>query len=161
MSGTFRLQIITPERQVLDTEVTQVTATARDGELSILPDHEPLVTALGVDVLTYWEKGEPHTAAVIAGILEVSSNRSIKPHGKASEGAPLTSPGVVVTVLSDAAELATEIDEARAKQAKDRAEAEKTQRVDKLDTQLAEMALAKAITRMKAVQIARERKRLH
>lgn len=157
MSGTFRLKIITPERQVLDTEVTQVTATARDGEVSILPDHEPLVTALGIDVLTYWEKGEPHTASVIGGILEVASN---SPQGRATEEAPRTTPGVVVTVLSDAAELSAEIDETRAKQAKQRAEAEATQRVDKLDTQLAEMALAKAMARLKAVEVAKERRRM-
>jgi F-type H+-transporting ATPase subunit epsilon len=66
---------------------------------------------------------------------------------------------VVVTVLSDLAELATEIDEARAKQAEERAKAETTQKVDKLDTQLAEMALSRAVARLKAVEIARERRR--
>lgn len=148
MAGTFNLRIITPERIVLDTAVSQLTATARDGELSILPEHEPLVTALAVDALKYWEGGDEKSAAVIGGILEVSDKNGRIPTG-----------GMVVTVLSDAAELGTEIDEARAKQAKQRVEAEQIQKVDKLDTQLAEMALARAIARIRAVEIANKRGR--
>jgi F0F1-type ATP synthase epsilon subunit len=53
----------------------------------------------------------------------------------------------------------TEIDEARAHQRKDRAEAEKIQRVDKLDVYLAEMALAKSIARLKAAELAKQRMR--
>jgi F-type H+-transporting ATPase subunit epsilon len=139
MAGTFKFMILTHERVVLDTEVEQVSLTARDGQLCILPNHEPLVTALGVDVLRYKEKGEEHSAAVIGGVLEVGQKS--------------------VTVLSDAAELGVEIDEARAHQAKARAEAEQVQRVDKLDTQLAEMALTRAIARLKAVELAKERRR--
>jgi F-type H+-transporting ATPase subunit epsilon len=155
MTGTFNLKIITPERIVLDATVSQVTATARDGQLSILPQHEPLVTALSVDALKYWEQGEEKSAAVIGGVLEVA-NKQTAPHGS-DHGA--SDHDLVVTVITDAAELATEIDEARANQAKERAAAEKTQKVDKLDTQVAELALSRAIARLKAVEIARERRR--
>lgn len=134
MAGTFNLKIISPERIVLDTEVQQLTATARDGELSILPNHEPLVTALGIDILRYTEKGEEQTVSIIGGIMEVTPTQ--------------------VTILSDAAELGLEIDAARAKQAKERAEAEKTQHREKLDTFQAEVALAKAMARIKAAELA-------
>lgn len=140
MAGTFKFKIITPERVVLDTEVEQISATARDGELAILPHHEPLVTALGVDVLTYVEKGEEQFVAVIGGILEVSETD--------------------VVVLTDSADLGVELDEAMAKKAADRAEAEKTQKTDKLDAQLTEMALSRALARLNAVESAKQRKRV-
>lgn len=156
MAATFNLKIITPERIVLDTTVSQVTATARDGQLSILPHHEPLVTALDVDALKYWEGGEEKSAAIIGGVLEVANKQSAMP----GDDHPAAEHDLIVTVISDAAELATEIDEARANQAKARAEAETSQKADKLDTQVAELALSRAIARLKALEIAKERRRV-
>lgn len=139
MASKFKLNIITPERVVLETEAEKLTATAVDGELTILPNHEPLVTALGIDILRYTNNGVEESAAVIGGILEVGNEE--------------------VHVLSNVAELGVEIDQARANEAKARAEAEKTQKTDKLDTYLTEMALARAIARLKAVEFAQRRKK--
>ncbi len=139
MASKFKLNIITPERVVLETEAEKLTATAVDGELTILPNHEPLVTALGIDILRYTKDGVEESAAVIGGILEVGNEE--------------------VHVLSNVAELGVEIDQARANEAKARAEAEKTQKTDKLDTYLTEMALARAIARLKAVEFAQRRKK--
>ena len=139
MPDTLTLQIITPERVVLDQEVEQVSACALDGELTILPEHEPITTALAVDVVRFKSKGKESAAAVIGGLLEVTGNR--------------------VRVLSDVAELDAEIDEARAHQAKERAEAEKTQRTDKLDVYVAEMAISRAVARLKAVELIKRRSR--
>ncbi|MCA9817699.1 MAG: ATP synthase F1 subunit epsilon [Candidatus Obscuribacterales bacterium] len=139
MASKFKLNIITPERVVLETEAEKLTATAVDGELTILPNHEPLVTALGIDILRYTKDGVEESAAVIGGILEVNNEE--------------------VHVLSNVAELGVEIDQARANDAKARAEAEKTQKTDKLDTYLTEMALARAIARLKAVEFAQRRKK--
>jgi len=138
MAAGLTLKIITPERIVLEEPVDEVTATAIDGQFSVLPKHEPLVSALAIDVLRYKTNGQDHFAAVIGGILEVSND--------------------IVTVLSDSAELDTEIDAARAHQAKERAQAEEIQRTDKLDVQLKEMALSRAMTRLKAVEQARRRR---
>jgi F-type H+-transporting ATPase subunit epsilon len=140
MAAGLTLKIITPERIVLEQAVEEVTATAIDGEFSVLPRHEPLVSALAIDVLRYKADGHEYFASIIGGMLEVSNN--------------------VVTVLSDSAELDTEIDAARAHQARDRAQAEQTQRTDKLDVQLREMALSRAMTRLKAVEHARRRRSL-
>jgi len=139
MPGTLTLQIITPERIVLDQEVEQVSACAIDGELTILPEHEPITTALAIDVVRFKTKGHESAAAVIGGLLEVTGNR--------------------VRVLSDSAELDVEIDEARAHQAKERAEAEKTQRTDKLDVYISEMAIARAVARLKAAELIKRRSR--
>lgn len=107
MASTINLKIITPERIVYNQPVEQVTAVSKDGELTILPGHQPLVTTLAIDIMKFKVKGEEEIAAIIGGIMEVGLTE--------------------VTVMSDVAEMDVEIDEARAKQAKERAEAEKTQ----------------------------------
>lgn len=139
MSNTLTLKIVTPERIVLEESVDEISATAIDGEFAILPNHIPLVTALAYDVLRYKAKGEEGAAAVLGGILEVNNN--------------------TVTVLSDACELAVEIDEARARQAKERAEAEKLQRKDKVEIHAVELALARAMTRLKTADLLHRRHR--
>jgi len=100
MSGTFNLKILTPERVVLDTVVSQVTATARDGQLSILAHHEPLVTALGIDALKYWEDGEEKSAAVIGGVLEVANHQT----ATAGTDQAHNPDDLIVTIISDSAE---------------------------------------------------------
>ncbi len=154
MANTFRLKVITPERIVFDKDVEKLTATARDGQLTILPNHEPLVTALGIDVMRATIDGEEFGAAIIGGILEVGSDKfdeNKKPIKGTQE----------VTILTDTAEMGVEIDEARAHQALSRAEAEKTQKEDKLETHAAELALARAIARLRAVEMAKARKGRH
>ncbi|HEY9683224.1 MAG TPA: F0F1 ATP synthase subunit epsilon [Oculatellaceae cyanobacterium] len=138
MEGGLNLKIITPDRIVLETQVDQVTATAIDGELTILPKHEPLVTALKIDVLKYKAHNTEEHVAVLGGLLEVADNQ--------------------VTVLSDTADLGVEIDVAQANEAKSKAEAEKTQKTDKLEVYLSEMALSKAMARLKAAELSRRRR---
>lgn len=138
MANTLNLKIITPDRIVYENPVEQITAVARDGELTILPGHEPLVTTLGIDVMRFKVRGEEEVAAVIGGIMEVSTSE--------------------VTIMSDVAELDVEIDEARAKQAKERVEAEKTQRTDKIDVYASELALSRAMARLKAAELGKLRK---
>ncbi|HMW90621.1 MAG TPA: ATP synthase F1 subunit epsilon [Candidatus Obscuribacter sp.] len=138
MANTLNLKIITPDRIVYENPVEQITAVARDGELTILPGHEPLVTTLGIDVMRFKVRGEEEVAAVIGGIMEVGTSE--------------------VTIMSDVAELDVEIDEARAKQAKERVEAEKTQRTDKIDVYASELALSRAMARLKAAELGKLRK---
>ena len=138
MTGTMNLKIITPERIVLDRPVDRLIAKGTDGEFEILPNHEPLVATLAIDVLRFYTGNEEDSAAVIGGVLEVSDNQ--------------------VTVLSDVAELDAEIDISRATQAKEKAEAEKTQRAQNIDVYVTEMAMSKALARIRAADI-RQRKR--
>jgi F-type H+-transporting ATPase subunit epsilon len=138
MEGGLNLKIITPDRVVLETPVDQVTATAIDGELTILPKHEPLVTALKIDVLKYKANNVEEHVAVLGGLLEVADNS--------------------VTVLSDTADLGVDIDVAQANEAKSKAEAEKIQKTDKIEVYLSEMALSKAMARLKAAELSRRRR---
>lgn len=139
MANKLMLKIITPERVVLEQQVDVVKARAIDGELAVLPEHQPLLTALAIDVVSWNDQKEEGFAAVIGGVMEVSRNE--------------------VTILSDMAELDTEIDEARASQRKARAEAEKTQKMDKMDVYMAELAISKSLARLKAAELGKLRRR--
>jgi F-type H+-transporting ATPase subunit epsilon len=170
-AGTMFLKIITPDRIVLDAPVKKITARAVDGELTILPDHEPIVTALAIDIVEYQGESSFETAAVIGGVMEVKKGHDgnsdtnltgYTPHGDKEKGKENFDPNATyVTIVSNVAELDTEIDEARANQAKARLEAERTQKADKIDVQVAEMALSRAMARLKAVELTKRRKGGH
>jgi F-type H+-transporting ATPase subunit epsilon len=100
----LRLEIVTPERRVLDTTVETVTIPTASGEAGILPNHAPLVSALKPGVLSYTSQGNTERMAIAGGFLEVSSNK--------------------VSVLTDAAETASEIDAEAARADRDAAERE-------------------------------------
>jgi len=155
-AGTIYLKIITPERIVFEAPVKQVTARAVDGELTILPDHEPIVTALAIDVVEFQGEASADSAAVIGGVMEVKKGTEETDENGEKKERDLDT--TFVTIVSNLAELDTEIDEARAKQARERVEAEKTQKTDKLEVHLAEMALSKAMARLKAAELVKRRK---
>lgn len=141
MPGTLNLKLVTPDGVVFEDEVEQVVARGTAGEFAILPGHEPLVAALAIDVLRFTHKGEEDVAAVLGGLLEVRGND--------------------VTILADVAEMGGNIESAEAEQAKQRAEAEKTQKTDKLELYVAEMNIGRAIARMKAAEMSKTRRRKH
>ena len=100
----LKLEIVTPERKVLDESVDSVTVPTASGEAGILPNHAPLISALKPGILSYSNKGATERLAVSGGFVEVSSNK--------------------VSVLADTAETATEIDADSARA--DREDAEKS-----------------------------------
>jgi F-type H+-transporting ATPase subunit epsilon len=60
----LKLEIVTPEKRVLDAEVDSVTVPTASGEAGILPHHAPLVSALKPGVLAYSVKGSTDRIAV-------------------------------------------------------------------------------------------------
>ena len=86
----LKLEIVTPEKKVFDDSVDTVTVPTASGEAGILPNHAPLVSALKPGILSYTNKGSVERFAVSGGFVEVSANR--------------------VSVLTDAAQTASEID---------------------------------------------------
>lgn len=98
----LRLEIVTPERRVLDTEVDSVTVPTASGEAGILPHHASLVSALKPGILTYINKGVATRLAVSGGFIEVNSDK--------------------VAILADTAETAEEIDVDAARSGRDEAE---------------------------------------
>ena len=98
----LKLEIVTPEKRVLDAEVDSVTVPTASGEAGILPQHAPLVSALKPGVLAYSVKGSTDRIAVSSGFVEVNNDK--------------------VAVLVDTAETADEIDATTARTDRDAAE---------------------------------------
>ena len=88
MAGdTFQLEVATPERQLVDEQVSSAEIPALNGYLGILAGHAPLMSKLGAGVLTYEGGGGPHVLAVAGGFVEVSDNhvRVIADNAEAAE----------------------------------------------------------------------------
>jgi F-type H+-transporting ATPase subunit epsilon len=117
----LRVELVSPERILYSGEAEMVIArTVGGGDIAFLPGHTPFVGALEVATVTIRTSGPSGTAdevvAVHGGFVEVSSGNG---DGAGEEGEPVTT---VVTILSDVAELASQIDVERARQARDAAE---------------------------------------
>jgi F-type H+-transporting ATPase subunit epsilon len=125
------LEVVTPERHVLSEKVQSIEMPGKDGYLGILPGHAPLITELGVGVLTYHKGAEVRTLTVIHGYAEVLPDR--------------------VIVLAEFSERAEEIDLARVRSALDRAQADLAKAgTPDMDWQAASAALQRATIRMQA-----------
>jgi F-type H+-transporting ATPase subunit epsilon len=74
MADNFQLQVATPERLLVDEQVSEVELPGENGYMGILAGHAPLLSALGGGVLTYQGGGGPHTVAVSGGFVEVFDN---------------------------------------------------------------------------------------
>ncbi len=123
-------ELVTADRVVLqDDAVDAVIAPGTDGELGILPHHVPLITTLATGELRV-RKGQEETAiALSGGFMEVT--------------------GAKVLILADAAERSDEIDEARAEEARRRAEETLAARQDAISAAEADAALRRAVVRLR------------
>ena len=74
MVDRLRLRVYTPERELVDTEVSEVTAQGAYGQIGVLPEHAALVTALEPGPLTYKEAGTVHRLNLGGGFAEVRDN---------------------------------------------------------------------------------------
>lgn len=128
------LSIITPERTVLPvTTVDRVSLPAFDGEMGVLPGHASFVVQLREGILRYHAGGKVGIFSVLAGFAEVHQGR--------------------VTVLAEAAELAEEISEERARQSEIRAKEKLLGRGKDLDLDEATAALKRAGARLRAARL--------
>jgi F-type H+-transporting ATPase subunit epsilon len=99
----IRCEVVTAERTVFDEDVDMVVAPGIEGQLGILPHHAPLITALTYGELVMRREGlEDDFIAIGGGFMEVGPEH--------------------VIILADSAERADEIDEARAEEARKKAE---------------------------------------
>jgi F-type H+-transporting ATPase subunit epsilon len=74
MADTFQLEVATPERLLVDEQVTEAQLPGKSGYMGILAGHAPLLSALGAGVLTYEGGGGPHVMAISGGFVEVIDN---------------------------------------------------------------------------------------
>jgi F-type H+-transporting ATPase subunit epsilon len=99
---SIRCEIVSQDRKVFEDDVDIVVLPGTDGEMGILPHHAPLLTTLKYGLIKVRIKEEEQVFTVAGGVAEIQPE--------------------IVTVLADAAEDVTEIDEERAEAAKRRAE---------------------------------------
>jgi F-type H+-transporting ATPase subunit epsilon len=130
MTDTFKLEIVTPEKKVVNTAAEEAQIPGKNGYLGILPGHAPLITELAVGEITYRESsgaGEQRLA-VAWGFAEVLPDK--------------------VTILAETAERPSEIDVARAKESKERAEQRLTSGDTNVDVERSLDALHRAEVRL-------------
>ena len=138
--SAFRLEIVTPERTVLQQEVEMVIARTIEGEIGVMTGHIPIVTVLEPGVMRInSDQGEELRVAISGGFLEMSADNKL-------------------TVLAQTAELSSEIDVNRALAALERAERRLANRDNPdLDVARAEFALRRALVRLQATGADRQR----
>jgi F-type H+-transporting ATPase subunit epsilon len=74
MSTHFQLRVVTPNRQLLDEQVREVTAPGTEGEFGILPDHAAFLSSLEIGVFNYRSDAGTRRFAIRGGFAEVSDN---------------------------------------------------------------------------------------
>lgn len=128
MPPQIQLEVVTPARHVLSALVDSVEIPGKDGYLGILPGHAPLITELGIGVLSYVESGQTRYLTVIEGFAEVLADR--------------------VIVLAEGSERSEEIDRARAEEAAKRAQERLTKSANpEVDWHRASVSLQRALIR--------------
>lgn len=121
----MQLDIITPTKSVLSEVIDQVTLQTDSGEITILPNHVPLLTKVKPGELTIKKGGKQNFFAVTGGFLEMKNNK--------------------ITILADYAVRAEDIEVAKAKEAQERAEKTMKEKVSGMDFAQAEAQLTRAM----------------
>lgn len=132
----LKLKIVTPERLVLEEMVDQVVLPTTLGEITVLPDHIPLITGLNSGDVVAFVDGEQVPMAVVGGFIEVKKNKE----------------GITeVAILADFAEHLSELSDVVIEKAKARAEELKKLMENKehVDFEHFEAELERSLTRVK------------
>lgn len=126
--STLQLEVVTPDKTVVSEAVEMVICPGVEGEFGVLPQHVSLLSALKIGDLRYRVNGKDEHVFISGGFADVNNN--------------------VLSVLAESAEKAEDIDEARAKAAKERAEKRLAEKSSNIDEVRANAALTRAIVRL-------------
>lgn len=126
----MHLKIITHERVVFDEEVDEIYTKAIDGEIGILKNHVPLMTALDIGVTKTVKDGQVKFFTTMGGVFQFKDDEAL--------------------ILTTTAESGDEIDVTRAKEALTRAQAKLAEAEAESDAKRAQVAMARAMARLKA-----------
>ncbi len=134
MNNKIKFKIVTPEKTVYEDSIDQLTLPTAEGEITVLPNHIPLISVLAPGELVAKAGGEEIAMAVSGGMAEVQKNE--------------------ITILADTAERAEEIDLARAEEARKRAEKlkEENVRLDETEYATAAAVLEKNLARIRVAK---------
>lgn len=130
MSEVLRLTILTPEKQLYKGQIKSIKTSNSEGLFQILPKHMPMITVLRPSLTEFIDIDDKVFKAFTSeGLLRIKNNK--------------------VVIVCDACEWPEEIDEERAGKAKDRAEKRLRSNNSDIDVKRAQLALFRAITRLK------------
>jgi F-type H+-transporting ATPase subunit epsilon len=133
MAGNIRLEVVTPERQVVNDEAQIVMAPGSEGEFGVLVGHTPFMTSLKTGTLRYRDSaGTERYVFVSGGFAEALPNK--------------------VTVLAESAERRRDIDVERARSALERAQRRLESKQAEIDYVRARAALERALHRIRMVE---------
>ncbi len=130
--NTFLLKIITPERLFFEGEAEMVEFNTTEGEVGIYKNHVPMTVIISPGILTITMPDGEKEAALHAGFVEILQDQ--------------------VTILAEAVEWPDEIDESRARSAKERAERRLQEKEAGIDEDRAQIALMRALTRIQTIK---------
>ena len=129
MAATLKLEIVTPEAKIYSDDVDMVTLTGVEGEMGIMPNHVPLMTQLCAGEIVAQKGADTIFLAVGDGFVQITGDR--------------------VAILTDMAIRAENIDEARAEEARQRAEARLAEKITDVEAAHIQAALLHATTQLK------------
>jgi F-type H+-transporting ATPase subunit epsilon len=135
----LQVELVTAEGRLVSKEADFVVAPGIEGELGVLPRHIPLLTPLRAGEVTVRNDGNDEYIFVAGGFLEVLPDK--------------------VVILADAAERAEEIDEARAEEARKRAQQLLEEKPEGVDEAAVAAALERAVLRLRVAELRRHRRR--
>ena len=129
MAETLKLEIVTPDGKAYSEDVEMVTLTGVLGEMGILPQHIPLMTKMVPGELVVRKGGRDLFVAVGGGLVQVTGTR--------------------VNILTDMAVAADKIDEARAEEARRRAEARLREKLSDEEVATINASLARSLAQLR------------
>jgi F-type H+-transporting ATPase subunit epsilon len=129
MAETLKLEIVTPDGKAYSEDVEMVTLTGAEGEMGVLPQHVRLMTQMMPGELVVRKDGRETFLAVGGGLVEVTGSR--------------------VSILTDMAVAAESIDEAKAEEARLRAEARLKEKLADEEVATINAALARSLAQLR------------
>jgi len=129
MAETLKLEIVTPDGKAYSEDVEMVTLTGVQGEMGVLPQHIPLMTKMAPGELVVRKGGRDLFVAVGGGLVQVTGTR--------------------VNILTDMAVAADKIDEAKAEEARRRAEARLREKLSDEEVATTNAALARSLAQLR------------
>lgn len=128
MAATLKLEIVTPEAKTYSEDVDMVTLPGVEGEMGIYPQHVPILTQINAGEVVVRKGGQDFFLAVGEGFVEITGDR--------------------VAILTDMAIRAENIDEAKAEEARKRAEARLSEKLDDEEAAMVSAALAHSLAQL-------------
>jgi F-type H+-transporting ATPase subunit epsilon len=129
MAETLKLEIVTPQATVFSEDVEMVTLPGVEGEMGILPQHVRLMTQLVPGEMIVRKSGQDRFLAVGEGLIEVTGDR--------------------VSIVTDMAVAAENIDEAKAEEARQRAAARLREKLSTEEVASVNAALVRSLAQLR------------